>query len=76
LRFPYNYFFRSLRTKKLGEAIALPKLLNKKVLFDIDNLDFEIKYVNPNTNEQELSPCEKKFNNKKFYPNKKNFISL
>jgi len=38
-------FFRCPWTKEINEAIALAKSLNKKVLFDIDNLDFEIKYT-------------------------------
>jgi len=57
-------FFRCPWTKEINEAIALAKSLNKKVLFDIDNLDFEIKYTNSNTYVKELSPYEKQFHDK------------
>ena len=38
-------FFRCPWTEKIGEAISLAKSLNKKVLFDIDELIFDIKYT-------------------------------
>ena len=54
-------FFKCPWTKEVGEAISLAKGLNKKVLFDIDDLDFDIKYTNSNIYVQELSPYEKQF---------------
>ena len=57
-------FFKCPWTKEIDEAIALAKNLNKKVLFDIDDLFFDIKYTNTNTYAQDLSPNEKSFNNK------------
>ena len=57
-------FFRCPWTKEIGEAISLAKELNKKVLFDIDDLDFDIKYTNSNIYAQELSPYEKQFKSK------------
>ena len=57
-------FFRCPWTKEVGEAITLAKALNKKVFFDIDDLDFDIKYTNSNTYLKELSPYEKQFNDK------------
>ena len=39
-------FFRCPWTKNIGEAITLAKNLNKKVLFDIDDLVFDTKYTN------------------------------
>ena len=38
-------FFRCPWTKKIGEAISLAKSLNKKVLFDIDDLVIDTKYT-------------------------------
>ena len=57
-------FFRCPWTKEIDEAITLAKALNKKVLFDTDDLDFDIKYANRNTYVKELSPYEKQFNEK------------
>ena len=39
-------FFRCPWTEKIGEAITLAKNLNKKVLFDIDDLVIDTKYTN------------------------------
>ena len=39
-------FFRCPWTEKVDEAISLAKSLNKKVLFDIDDLVFDTKYTN------------------------------
>ena len=38
-------FFRCPYTKKIGKAISLAKRLNKKVLFDIDDLIIDTKYT-------------------------------
>ena len=38
-------FYRCPWTKKVGEAIKLAKILNKKVLFDIDDLVIDKKYT-------------------------------
>ena len=38
-------FFRCPWTEKIGEAISLAKSLNKKVLFDIDDLVIDTKYT-------------------------------
>ena len=38
-------FFRCPYTKKIGKAISLAKSLNKKVLFDIDDLIIDTKYT-------------------------------
>ena len=39
-------FFRCPWTEKVEEAITLGKSLNKKILFDIDDLVFDTKYTN------------------------------
>ena len=39
-------FFRCPWTEKIEKAIALGKSLNKKILFDIDDLVFDTKYTN------------------------------
>ena len=39
-------FFRCPWTEKVGEAIKLAKSLNKKVLYDIDDLVFDTKFTN------------------------------
>ena len=54
-------FFKCPWTKEVDEAITLAKNLNKKVLFDIDDLFFDIKYTNNNTYSQEFSPYEKTY---------------
>lgn len=46
-------------TKKIKKAINLAKNLNKIVLFDIDDLSFDIKYTNLNTYAQTLNKSEK-----------------
>ena len=38
-------FYRCPWTPKVGEAIKLAKILNKKVLFDIDDLIIDTKYT-------------------------------
>ena len=57
-------FFKCPWTKEVDEAITLAKQLNKKVLFDTDDLFFDAKYANVSTYIQELSPYEKLFNGK------------
>ena len=57
-------FFRCPWTKDVDEAITLAKKLNKKVLFDIDDLIFVIKYKNINNYNQDFSPYEKELYNK------------
>ena len=57
-------FFKCPWTKEVEEAITLAKYLNKKVLFDIDDLSFDVKYTDNNTYAQELSPYETIFNDK------------
>ena len=52
-------FFKCPWTKEVDEAITLAKNLNKKVLFDVDDLFFDLKYTNTNTYVQELSHYEK-----------------
>ena len=64
-------FFKCPWTKKVDEAITLAKSLNKKVLFDTDDLFFDVKYTNTNTYAQELSPYKKAFK-----INDKNIIQL
>jgi glycosyltransferase involved in cell wall biosynthesis len=46
-------------TKEIEEAITLAKKLNKKVLFDIDDLVFDTNYTNLNTYVKNLSKSEK-----------------
>ena len=55
-------FYKCPWTKKVDETIRLAKNFNKKVLFDTDDLFFDVKYTNTNTYAQELSPYEKTFN--------------
>lgn len=57
-------FFRCPWTKDVGLAILLAKKLNKKVLFDIDDLVFDTKYTNIDTYIQSLSPYEKSYYDK------------
>ena len=57
-------FFRCPWTKEVDIAIMLAKKLNKKVLFDIDDLVFDTKYTNTNTFVQALSPYEKSYYDK------------
>ena len=57
-------FFKCPWTKEVDEAITLSKKLNKKILFDTDDLFFDAKYTNVSTYIQELSPYEKPFNGK------------
>ena len=38
-------FFRVQWTKKIGKAITLANILNKKILFDIDDLIFDTNYT-------------------------------
>jgi len=52
-------FFRCPWNEKVGEAIKLAKNLNKKVLFDIDDLVFDTKYTNVIPYVKALSPKEK-----------------
>jgi len=54
-------FFRCPWTKEINTAISLAKKLNKKILFDIDDLVFDTKYTNTNTYVQALSPYEKSY---------------
>ena len=53
-------FFRCPWTKKVGEAIKLAKILNKKVLFDIDDLVIDTKYTEEISYIKTLTPEEKK----------------
>ena len=53
-------FCRCPWTDKVGEAILIAKSLNKKILFEIDDLVFDTKYTNTNTYVQKLSVDEKK----------------
>ena len=57
-------FFKCPRTKEVDKAITLAKKLNKKVLFDTDDLFFDAKYTNTKTYIQEYSLYEKPFNDK------------
>ena len=57
-------FFRCPWTKEVDIAIKIAKKLNKKVLFDIDDLVFDTKYTNTNTFVQTLSPKEKAYYDK------------
>ena len=52
-------FYRCPLTKEIEEAITLAKKLNKKVLFDIDDLVFDTNYTNLNTYVKNLSKSEK-----------------
>ena len=52
-------FFRCPWTKKIEEAISLAKNLNKKVLFDIDDLVIDKKYTNLIPYLKTLTPKEK-----------------
>ena len=54
-------FFKCPWTKEVDEAITLAKNLNKKVLFDVDDLFFDLKYTNTNTYVQEFSHYEKTY---------------
>lgn len=53
-------FFRCTLTKQINEAISLAKKLNKKILFDIDDLVFDQKYINKNPYLQTISAYERK----------------
>ena len=53
-------FFRCPLTKNVWKAIKLAKKLNKKVLFDIDDLVIDKKYTNTIPYVKTLSPKEKK----------------
>ena len=53
-------FFRCPWTEKVGEAINIAKSLNKKVLFDIDDLVIDTKYTDKIPYIKNLSPEEKK----------------
>lgn len=57
-------FFRCPWSKEVDIAITLAKKLNKKVLFDIDDLVFDTKYTNTNTYVQALSTYEKSYYDK------------
>ena len=57
-------FFRCPWTKNVEEAIKLAKNLNKKVLFDIDDLVFDTKYTEALPYIKALSPNEKKLYDK------------
>jgi len=52
-------FYRCPWTKKVGKAIKLAKILNKKVLFDIDDLIIDTKYTETIPYLKTLSPKEK-----------------
>ena len=52
-------FYRCPWTQKVGEAIKLAKILNKKVLFDIDDLIIDTKYTETIPYLKTLSPKEK-----------------
>ena len=52
-------FFRCPWTQKVEEAIILAKKLNKKILYDIDDLVFDTKYTNVIPYVKALSPKEK-----------------
>jgi glycosyltransferase involved in cell wall biosynthesis len=52
-------FIRCRWTKEVDEAITLARKLNKKVLFDIDDLIIDTKYTNTNTYVLSLSQSEK-----------------
>ena len=54
-------FFKCPWTKEVDEAITLAKNLNKKVLFDVDDLFFDVKYINNNTYAHDLSSYEKTY---------------
>jgi len=53
-------FFRCPLTKQINEAILLAKKLNKKILFDFDDLVINQKYINKNPYLQTLSAYERK----------------
>lgn len=57
-------FFRCQWTKKVEEAINLAKSLNKKVLFDIDDLVFDTNYTDMHPYIKTLSQKEKKLYDK------------
>jgi glycosyltransferase involved in cell wall biosynthesis len=69
-------FFKCPWTKEVDEAITLAKNLNKKVLFDVDDLFFDVKYIKTNTYTQELSPYEKIFINDKIIIQIRKTLSL
>ena len=52
-------FFRCIWTRNVERAINLAKSLNKKVLFDIDDLVFDTKYTDIHPYIKALSPKEK-----------------
>ena len=52
-------FFRCPWTEKVGEAINIAKSLNKRILFDIDDLVIDTKYTNKIPYVTTLSPDEK-----------------
>ena len=56
-------FFRCPWTTNVEEAINLAKILNKKVLFDIDDLVFDTKYTEIHPYIKTLSKKEKKLYN-------------
>ncbi len=52
-------FFRCPWTKQIDEAITLAKKLNKRILFDIDDLIFDTKYTDTMTYIKSLSAKKK-----------------
>lgn len=54
-------FIRCRWTKEVDEAITFARKLNKKVLFDIDDLIIDTKYTNSKSYVHSLSQSEKKF---------------
>lgn len=54
-------FYQCPWTDNVGKAISLAKTLNKKVLFDIDNLLIETKYIDLVHYLQNITSSEKMF---------------
>jgi glycosyltransferase involved in cell wall biosynthesis len=67
-------FFRCPWNKEVDIAIKFAKKLNKKILFDIDDLVFDLKYTNTNTYVQALSPYEKSYYDKNVILMKKTLL--
>jgi glycosyltransferase involved in cell wall biosynthesis len=67
-------FFRCPWNKEVDITIKFAKKLNKKILFDIDDLVFDLKYTNTNTYVQALSPYEKSYYDKNVILMKKTLL--
>ena len=63
LDFRVIIFYRCPWTEEVGEAISLAKSLNKKVIFDVDDLVIDTKYTDLIPYVQSLSGKEKKIYN-------------